>query len=573
LKPSSLSRQHRRFAALQLLPPLFLLLLLLLAVPLVWASYTGTFDTLPPGTASPAPWTFSSNNVDCFSGEVSDTAPYLSPPNSYVITLAANGGACTQASGNYGEIVATFNASSTVVVATVWFRDTVAVPGTVGLTASITLQDSVAGTLSSNINAAAANTSWVKLTQAIEAVPGQTLTVEIGVQVGSPNGQTYGLAFDNITVKGANAVIPNADFYIYDLQTQRWFDINAYADSYITVLYTSGQTVNYNNLSYPDLNLPLTNARLVTVWVGDSYYDTFIPPASGPMNIWLGEPGTVYRYLFTVEDLTGKFPSGSEITVSSGTRVVASGYTDASDSFAAAIPPGTYTVTITNNVSTYSAQVSLTSTNLNPTIQIVNIQVPVNPGIATAITWTAGWNNPPSEVLIYYHDATNTTTSIYLEVYVLNQSGTYILQQGTFYGRYGTFVFSFPENPNLSAQMYAELQVTDEFGTTTLGPKPLTAPGKVFVQPFNVDPNLLGLEDIIPSPGDWQFVFAIGFLFLFAGLFGAIASPMGLIAVAVLAGFFSYAGWLPLPEGLATILITLAVTAYLVRKERQLPTY
>lgn len=135
----------------------------------VAASFTDGFDTNQVGTVSPFPWQFSTNNSGCWSGEVSDLSP-LSPPNDYLLILAASSSTCTQATGNYGAITAEFNASNPDVSATVYLKSVTPSPHGL-LEIYFELSDSVSGTVSTTAGVWTGNSTYVKLGVSAAAAP------------------------------------------------------------------------------------------------------------------------------------------------------------------------------------------------------------------------------------------------------------------------------------------------------------------------------------------------------------------------------------------------------------------
>ena len=543
------------------------------------AQFFDGFDLNPVGTQSPVPFTFGTNNAGCISGAVKDGVPALSVPNSYAISFAANGGACTQKAGNSGFIVAQLNASQTYTEATAYFTAEPVPPAKDGYTVTLTLNDSVAGSLSveGNVTAAAASKSFFEVTLPIGATPGQPVTLTIAATVSNPDGAAYQIFLDNVTVEGANAIVPGANLFLQDFATHQWFSIYSYPGSYVSVSYSSGVILNFGNLTYPDLIVPLSGATLITVFVGTAggYVRTIIPNAAGPNTVWLNPPSEVSHFIIEVQDLTGRFGPGTTVRVfftsPNGTiERVTSGYTDASDYFSAPLVPAVYTVELSSAGNSYEQALSLSSTDLTPTIQILSV-ANNGGGLGSAVTFETGWNNPPSQIIVYYTDKTNTTVSLTLQLWLYNSSGEYLVGGGAFSGHYGTFEYLLPANPNLSSEYYVVLKAVDEFGPTTYGPVSPTGGQAPVNGGVPISGYLLGLDFIIPTTLGWQFFFALAFLVILGGIFGAVASPAGFIILSLFAGFFGLMGWLPMGTSLAAFGTTVAVTIYLIRRERQLP--
>jgi hypothetical protein len=378
--------------------------------------------------------------------------------------------------------------------------------------------------------------------------------------------------FDDFSAHGAVLWNYQTNFQMVDWANKpTLYNLVAYggSSSSVIVQYSNGSPpYTAANLTAPDLELPLSGASLVTIWVGSSYLRTIIPASSGNTTLYLDPPSMVIPYTFQLEDLTGKFGQGTTIQILSGSTVITSGYIDANGEFSADLEPGSYTAEFTNGANSYSQLVSLGSVSTVVTVPILKISIPASEGYVAAVGWSTGWAG--NNLVTYYNDTTDTTTEIQYTLLQENSSGTFTIYASTYVGTWGGFENSVTSNASIANQLYVELIVTNKFGTNQLGPT-AAATGSLFPQSPLFPPDVAGLDVVIPSQGVWAEVFSLIVITIFASIFGYRSSAFGFIAVTLLTAFFAAAGFLALAPALAGVTITLAVAGFLIYRQGQNP--
>ncbi|MGC8773519.1 MAG: hypothetical protein ACP5RJ_08710, partial [Conexivisphaera sp.] len=379
-------------------------------------------------------------------------------------------------------------------------------------------------------------------------------------------------AISVIEVLGGIAITPNANVYLMNYPEQTWFDIAPYLGSAIYVTYAGSSTpqqIVYNPQA-PDLALNLQGATLVTVYVGNYYMRTDIPSLT--TKIWLTPPGSTLPYVVSIEDLSGYFHPGTEVIISAGPNVIASGYMDTQYTFPVEIQPGAYTLTLQYNGYTYSAPISF-----GP-IESITVVVPApnmnTRGSAVAsITASAAWNSTGTGVVVNYYDASGTTNSVTFTVYLQNATGTaYRLASQSFTsGPYTSVMTTIPATNfyiNESPQLYVAVQ----YNSTAFGVGTLTEPlasGVVFPAAPNIPNTVLGLSWLMPAASSALYLLAYTIVLVLAAAFGAKSAPAGLVIVSLVTLLFTAAGWLPVSVTAIMMIVTVAFILLLRRMQQR----
>jgi hypothetical protein len=421
--------------------------------------------------------------------------------------------------------------------------------------------------------------AWVKLSTTAGTQKGVVYQLQLGCQYPQGSGSEGQCFFDSVNVTGADIWNYPTNFQMVDwLNKPFLYNLVGYGgtSSSLVVNYTSQVSYNAANLTAPDLCLPIiiggsgcqaapSPPTLITVWVGNLYYRTIIPNPTGNTTMYLDPPQRVLPYVFSIEDFTGEFGHGSVVQVSTGGLVITSGYADANEQFSTFLVPGTYTVLISNNGNSFSTIVSLGAASNLVTIPIFKVNLKSGSGFLTAIQWSTGWAG--NNLLMSYQDSTGTTSNIWYRLLKENASGTFVIFNQNYTGSFGSFQNSVPSNSSIANQLYVELVVTDKFGKSQLGPSP-AAVGVLFPQAPNFPGDVGALDIVVPGAGIWTEIFALVVLIVFAGIFGYRSSPFGFIAVSMMAALFGFAGWIALVPSLLAVLITIAMAAFLIHKEK-----
>ena len=356
-----------------------------------------------------------------------------------------------------------------------------------------------------------------------------------------------------------------------------------YEPMILYVSYANGSVYNVYNFTTSSVSIPsIGQASLITVRVGNgytySYSESIIPPAGATtLNMYLNPPQLIVSSVITVEDLTGKFGPGTAWYLypgqvpagSPGAIVVESGYTDGTDSATVSVLPGVYTfyLSAAGGTITYAATLDINSQTPNPTVQITGVQA-VHNGVETAVSYGSAWSN--GQLYLAYQDASGSTTQVTFQVILDNATGTYILYTVTQLAPSGcsppsclgsTEVALAPTGSAVNGSLYLQVKAQSlDFGSFVLGP---TAIGPAQLIPsWSIDPNIMGLADVLPVQNAWLTLLSLVIVIFAAGSFGAVDGWMGAFAASGLAALLSYAGWLqPQAVTFPLSVVALVVTA------------
>jgi hypothetical protein len=283
--------------------------------------------------------------------------------------------------------------------------------------------------------------------------------------------------------------------------------------------------------------------------------------------VWLFNPSIVDTFTISVQDLSNRFGPGTTLTISQGSRLLSSGYTDAQNSYPLWIVPGAYQMVLTNGPNTYSQQVNFPSVNgASIPVQILKYQQGGNCGQICTISYNAGFSAGGTSIVITYQDTTITTSSINDQVWVNGPTGSTQFYTATWApGPYGTFTDTVPCNiaacnSTLAASITVVLVFTNSYGQNTER-LPVTG-GQVFGVIPNLPSGILAWNVVFPtSPSILNFAGYVIVLFSAAGM-GALSAKFGAVVVAAEAAILSGAGWLPLANGASLFLMALALTSF-----------
>jgi hypothetical protein len=560
-----------------------LALLLFMPVAAAFANFSDGFDYSFPGTVNPPPWQLSALGTDdtAFTGSiVSPTPAGGTPPNAYDIHYTA----LNTSAGNIAAIVGWLNASSSTVVLNAYLRMGSIPVSLADFYGFIEINAGNDTTFNSSVSFAfddayIGNSAWFELTTAMTTTPNSMVTIMVGVE--KITGLTYplGLDFylDNITVTGANFDLWGAaNFRLVDFGTGSLFNIAGYPNSSVYVGYHSGPPQVFTGITSPTLNLTLTNAGLVTVWVGNYYERSLIPNPYAVNVMYLNDPTTVLPYQFNIIDMTGHFGIGSKIYVSYSSVysdfIVTSGYTDAQSTFSTYLQPGSYQVTIVNGSNTYTQVVTVGGASSTVTLSIVGISITGPGGLTSAVTYGTAWSG--TDLVTQFNDTTLSATNVAWTLLQRDYSGTFSVATYSAAGTWGFWQYSFNVtsiglNTTDAPDLFVTLTITDTFGTYTLGPFAVTVPiGSIFPTNPSFPNSILGMNAVLPQSDAWiQFGIAM-IVIVLASAFASRAAPFGILVVSVAAAFFGYAGWLPIGDSLISIIVPIAVMMIMVAKQR-----
>jgi len=355
------------------------------------------------------------------------------------------------------------------------------------------------------------------------------------------------------------------------------------------VTYANGTVYNIAPVTTSSVSVPSSQAiTLISVRVTNTsslqtYVTTLVPPSGATsVNIYLIPTPYVVYSTITITDLTGKFPAGTKWYLYPGNAgtasiVIASGYTDATDSFSVAVLQGTYTIQLVSGTNVYSAVLSLGPQTPNPQLQITYISAN-NQGVETAVTYGASWSN--GVLVMAYQDATGSTSQVTFTLFKYNSTGIWQLAQTTVNAPSGCIT------PNClgsaavqlavgspSQNLYVQIQASSsQFGTFTLGP--FAVEGQQVLPPFTVDPNLFGLADILPLQNAWSTLLSLFVIVTLAGIFGALSGWVAAIIASAFATLFSAVGWLGVRQitlPASVLLLLVAVIGYMNYRKRKIP--
>lgn len=554
--------------------------LILLFVPAVLADYPENFDSYSNGATSPGVWTQTTTGTgSCFSGTnilyapSYASGPALSQPNVY--QFAASNTAGCDATANKVLLTAGLNATSPTVTLTFYYSVTVPLASN---STNYAFLISVCGFVSGSdlVFLAHGTTYYSKVTYTVSSSGcGATPTVYFEL-AGLNSGAAHAVAvqIDNVLITGANVITSGANFFLINAQTGAWFNIANYTGSYVLVEFPTGPPVFYYNITIPDLVINTAGAANVTVWVGQSYFVSIIPAQSGNNYVYLNPPDSpVLPYTLEVQDLSGKFGPGTDVYVYQGNRVMYSGPSDGSNTVPLWLIPGTYRIVLMSGTNTYSTGASFPSVSGSTIIiQILSVTIPSQCGTQCSVSYVAGFNPAEDHIVIYFNDSEDQTTYIADSIFIANASGTFLLYQATWHGAYGEFTDSISCaskacNVANASQMYVNLSYNGADGSDSVN-LPLSG-GSFFTHGLNIPPNFLGMDILFPA-GSGSFNAILSYLLILgvASTFGVFSAKFGVVVTAGVTAALAYAGWLPVAPAGITLILGMAVIAFIAALER-----
>lgn len=569
----------------------------LLVSPAAFADYIETFGGYQSGTVSPSPWTGATTNSNCLQAYVNQTSTAYILPNVYTFRQVAG---CYTVS-NTASISLTVNASASVVTIK-WVQGISGVSGggsglgtcgggnvknTLICGASVLTLSVGSSTVYTNDTSTIKPGFWSTITGALFANAGTTYTVKFQIQT-APESANYGFIFDlgQVTIKGANVVSASPNLYLMDYASHQWFNISGYTGSRIIINYTAatscpstattqGNSCIWSNLQIPDLNVPLSNAKLITVWVGTKYFRQLVPTSLTKVVVLLDNPSYVLQYSLGIEDLTGTYGPGTLVTVSTGAMTISSGYADVGPSFAVSLVPGSYKGTLTSGTNSYSFSILAGQVGSSISIPVQAFTFKGSLGTFGSVTYGAGWNCTSTGIIATFSDSSISTTQVAFTLEKVNGSGAFVLSTLVLSsGPYGTVTTTFAVAKSALVQYLVLFKQTTASAVVPFGPVAVTAgagacpnssPG-IFPNIGILPSAVLGLNQIFPVANAWMQFISLVALAASAGIFGAKAAPFGLLVTLLEAGLFYLAGWLApaITAGLLTTFGILALVQYLL---------
>jgi hypothetical protein len=584
---------------------LVLISLLLFIVPPTFADYADNFDQYPAGLQNPwstgNPWTFTpSAGCTWGSSQVLATplnnVDALSPPNVYGIAFPS-GCAGTLYHSDLSELVnatspsVTFTFHMNVDEAAGTFSTDLVELFMCGTQQFLTINGTYAGfdlILLSGVK------HWTTVSASVPMTPGVACAGGIDIRTVASAGDSgaFRVDIDNTYVKGAQAVFANADFFMLTPNNAinghgLWFNVSNFADTKIVVNY-SGTTPAFilNNVTAPDVYIPLVGAKLVTVYLGtynvgstieQGYRRAIVPTSTTHQIMYLNNPieQTVITYTFQVQDFSGEFPAGSEIEIILGTEVMSSGYLDSNHQFTTGLLPGDYSVKLVSGSNTFDSLISLSPNNPSVIVTVPSVTINFPNNQQTAISCLGFWTSS-TQIEIFYRDATNTTTSITLTLLMLNFTGTVIVHTMTFspgpYGNLTQVLSGSYVNLNNTASYRVTCTATDTFGSGVVYPsvygQPVSGGSASTVLPSF--PDVLHLGTVFPGMNQpTTQVGGLGMITAIAATFGEFTGPIGAVVVAFFATFLIGGGWLTISVTLGAVFVMITIIGALIWAERR----
>lgn len=562
-------------------------ILALLFLPTVAGDYVDTFDSYPSGTVSPwsagNPWTQSTTGTaSCTTGTEVDSvlSGAYSQPNVYAF-IGANTAGCFSGVSSV-ELAGTFNytASPTIKLSFYYYPQT-----TIGSNSTPwVFTVSVCGNAVTNlVGLDHATQKWYKVSLTEAAASSCSIFLELSsVNGGTP--AAVGVYVDNLVVNGANAEFSNANVFLETLNSNTTpknpgFNITQFSNSYAQINYTNTGAYTIRNLTAPDFYAPLTNAKLLTVYVSGTYrtvnyfYSRSIIPTSTTHQIeYLDDPSAaqVIQYQITVADFSGNYPAGTTAQFyaagnTGALTLIASGYLDSNHQISEGLVPGVYAIVLTSGSNSFASTVTLVPSVASVLVTVPSITISNPANQQTALTCKAYWSSP-TQITAYYNDETDTTTAMTFNLYIVNATGTFAITSPATYspGPYGSITYAGTDYANLNQQQgasyYLTCTITDTFyGSATVYPNSQGAA----VLGGNAGtaasfPDVLNAGAILPGVSNptTQFGGLSIFLAIAAG-FSEFFNPIGALIIGGFGVYLAQAGWLS--GSVATIMIIISV--------------
>lgn len=325
------------------------------------------------------------------------------------------------------------------------------------------------------------------------------------------------------------------------------------------------------------MNVYLNNASLISVNVANKYYRTIIPNDYGANYVFLNDPSNVVAYNIVLTDISGQFPIGSKIEVLYGNQIITSGYIDASDSFETYLTPGVYTLEIfgtSGAVYIDPLQLGIVATTIS--VDIYNMKLSNPTGYSSTVSYSAGWNTTGTGIVVAYDDTSNLTSSIQISLIQNNQTFQGVIYSVNIQGPLGYIQTVIPAdsmyvNINQSSTLLVQITAYSQQGSQIYGPLPLISYGQYQLPTQFFFPNILGINLLLPAQMSMTYIIALIILIALAGLFGAVAAPLGTVVVTIVAVLFAYIGALPVSSVIMVTIVLVSILGLIAWRERNTP--
>jgi len=230
----------------------------------------------------------------------------------------------------------------------------------------------------------------------------------------------------------------------------------------------------------------------------------------------------------------------------------------------------TYTVSVESsdgaNSKTLGEYTTPDTTTTSQPLSIIDITfIPAHNYIGTDISWSMQFNTSIGRIYFYYNDSSENTTSIQFWIYnITNVSANTQMYYDTVSGQsHHLFQWDYVTNGNENDTYLGYFEVSHEIYGNITESRPLAKGGIFFLWLGNI--------------GAWYHIFSIFIIVFVASVFGAKSAPVGVIILAIIAGFLFYIEWLPgiiagatrLTDLLMIGLIVMAILAMFIIKRRR----
>ena len=551
-----------------------------------WHSYNPWYDTIVGAT-------------NCWTGTGTlSSSGSLTQPNEYKISYDEATSGCNTASLSY-TFSATLRAFISVVNLTYYLKVTsTAIAGS-----TVYLDVTLCGTTYATLDlSTVVGSGWLheRTGGYVSSVnPGDTCYLNIKVRTAGTPTNAVQVYIDNVYVSGANPVYSDANVFIVQYPGGQWFNITNYPHSTLTINYTGGSnpygTLIYDNLTTPDVYVPLTNGNLITLTLDSKCisatsctipYTRSILITGYPATLYMPDPTVtpVTQYVFQVSDFTDQFPIGSPIFIYQGSTLISAGFLDANHQFTGAFAPGTYQFKLcqlvnyqpggscssTGSVFTESVNLALGSSPFPYTITVPSVKVTGTAG-PSGITCLAFWDSTNTHIIAYYHDETGTTTSVTMYLYLRSNNGSYIEDSPTFTGTNITYTTSFSNvNINYTGDYFISCTPTNQWGSSTVYPSVYGSMVLGGTKPEPGIPDVLGFGALFPGLTHPMTTFGgLAMVVSVGAAFGAAVSPIGAVILAFTIAFLILEGFLAIPPMFSAFIIFFTFLGLILYHERQ----
>lgn len=512
------------------------------------------FDTYAPGAVNPGPWTFVASDP-CIGGSVLfDSAGAQTSPNVYQMVSTSCGSPQT------GNLSLSANVTSHSVTWKLYLKGT----------GSFSVNIKVCGTSFPQTT----TTSWVLKTLTAPCTPGAHDFSATATLTSSAEG----VLIDTTYLSGGSAIVSGANLFLIDFGTGQWTNITAFPDSTLIINYT-GSTPAFvlSNFTTPDLNVPLTGASLVTVYLSHFYFRSVIPTSTSHQIVWLDDPTkyAVPTFTFQVLDFSQEFGPGTQMTLSIGTTLIASGYLDSNHQLVEGLKPGAYQIRLVNGPSVFDTSQSISQNQLGVQVTVPSIKVTFQQVAQSAISCLGFWNSTNTGITGFFRDATTTTTSVSITLWLRNNTGTFTVNTDTFspgpFGNVTDLTLGTNPDTNQSQNYYVVCAVTDSFGTfnfpSSIGQPVLGGRASSINPTF---PDVLHIGSFLPElPNAVGSFGGLGSVYVIAAAFSELFSPIGAVVVGFYISYLSSAGWLPIAATMGSVFTFFAIIGLMIWSERR----